>query len=112
MRTVIAKSGWVKSIGSGRSTGCSCGDARREGAVAHPGRADQRPRRLGLLDRPGGAAVEAAGQEELLGPRRGRCGGTAPGPCRYPRLKPTRISSPHDQMPWLAGQPANRPASR
>ena len=30
---------------------------------------------------------------------------------KYPRLNPTRISLPHDQIPLLAGQPPNRPDS-
>ena len=43
-------------------------DARGHGRVTHASRARQRPGRLWLLDRPGGSAILAAGQQEILGP--------------------------------------------
>ncbi len=43
-------------------------DARGHGPVTHASRAHHRLGRIWLLDRPGGSAILAAGQQEILGP--------------------------------------------
>jgi hypothetical protein len=67
MRTVRAKSGWVKSMPPGQSRQEFFGEPRRRDAVEHLARGDEGAVPGGILDVPGASAVAAAGQQVFLG---------------------------------------------
>ena len=111
MRIVRAKSGIREVDAAGTILPRPLVQPRRRDAVQRLAHRNQRPLLGRVFDRPRLAPIEAASQQVLFGPV--VIDGMPPGPLsfEYPALNPTRISSPHDQMPWFAGQPPKRPGS-